>query len=91
MEGDGGGDPRRNTGPSSLGPNERQKEGEREQRRQEQRKPSSDVGWRYRRRPILEHRTKPSTVQMRSRRMKKMKKEIRIVMAPSHTDTRGLI
>ncbi|KAK7798375.1 hypothetical protein U0070_018545 [Myodes glareolus] len=80
MEGDGGGDPCRNTGPSSLGPNERQKEGEREQRGQEQRKPSSDVGWRYRRRLILEHRTEPFTVQMRSRRMKKMKKEIRTAM-----------
>ena len=39
--------------------------------------PSSDDGWRYRRRPTLEHRTEPPKVQMRSRRRKKMKKEIR--------------
>ena len=39
--------------------------------------PSSGDGWRYRRRPTLEHRTEPPKVQMRSRRTKKMKKEIR--------------
>ena len=39
--------------------------------------PSSDDEWRYRRRPTLEHRTEPPKVQIRSRRMKKMKKEIR--------------
>ncbi|KAK7823563.1 hypothetical protein U0070_004677 [Myodes glareolus] len=59
------------------GPNEKQKEREREQRRQDQREPSSDDGWRYRRRPTLEHRTEPPKVQMRSRRRKNMKKEIR--------------
>ena len=35
-----------NTGLNSLGPNEKQKEGEREQERQYQREPSSDDGWR---------------------------------------------
>ena len=39
--------------------------------------PSSGEGRQYRRRPTLEHRTEPPKVQMRSRRMKKMKKEIR--------------
>ena len=77
MDGDRDRDPHWNTWFNSLGPNEKQKEREREQRRQDQREPSSDDGWRYRRRPILEHRMEPSTVQMRSRRMKKMKKEIR--------------
>ncbi|KAK7796718.1 hypothetical protein U0070_023578 [Myodes glareolus] len=37
--------------------------------------PSSGDGWRYRRRPTLEHRTEPPKVQMRSRRMKKMTKD----------------
>ncbi|KAK7823049.1 hypothetical protein U0070_025866 [Myodes glareolus] len=37
--------------------------------------PSSGVGWRYRRRPTLEHRTEPPKVQMRSRRTKKMTKD----------------
>ena len=77
MDGDRDRDPHWNTGLNSLGPKEKQKEREREQRRQGQRKPSSDVGWRYRRRPILEHWTEPPKVQMRNRRMKKMKKEIR--------------
>ena len=77
MDGDRDRDPHWNTGLNSLGPNEKQKEREREQRRQDQRKPSSDDGWRYRRRPTLEHRTEPPKVQMRSRRRKKMKKEIR--------------
>ena len=36
-----------------------------------------DDGWRYRRRPTLEHRTEPPKVQMRSRRTKKMKNKIR--------------
>ncbi|KAK7801101.1 hypothetical protein U0070_022764, partial [Myodes glareolus] len=36
--------------------------------------PSSGDGWRYRRRPTLEHRTEPPKVQMRSRRTKKMTK-----------------
>ena len=79
MDGDRDGDPHWSTGLNPQGPNEEQKEGEREQRGQEQRKPSSNVGWRYRRRPILEHRTEPSKVQMKSRRRKKMKKEIRTV------------
>ena len=35
-----------NTGLNSLGPNEKPKEGEREQGRQDQREPSSDDGWR---------------------------------------------
>ena len=62
-------------GLNSLGPNEKQKEREREQRRQDQREPSSDDGWRYRRRLTLEHRTEPPKVQMRSRRTKKMTKD----------------
>ena len=41
--------------------------------------PSSGEGWRYRRRPTLEHRTEPPKVQMRSRRRKNMKNEIRTV------------
>ena len=77
MDGDWDRDPHWNTGLNSLGPNEKQKEREREQRRQDQREPSSDDGWRYRRRPTLEHRTEPPKVQMRSRRRKNMKKEIR--------------
>ena len=77
MDGDRDRDPHWNTGLNSLGPNEKQKEREREQRRQDQREPSSDDGWRYRRRSTLEHRTEPLKVQMRSRRRKKMKKEIR--------------
>ena len=40
-------------GTLDLGPNEKQKEGEREQGRQDQKKPSSDDGWRYRQRPTL--------------------------------------
>ncbi|KAK7795630.1 hypothetical protein U0070_015675, partial [Myodes glareolus] len=39
--------------------------------------PSSGEGRRYRRRPTLEHRTEPPKVQMKSRRRKNMKKEIR--------------
>ena len=35
-----------NTGLNSLGPNEKQMEGQREQRRQDQREPSSNDGWR---------------------------------------------
>ena len=77
MDGDRDRDPHRNTGLNSLGPKEKQKEREREQRRQDQREPSSADGWRYRRRPTLEHRTEPPKFQMRSRRRKKMKKEIR--------------
>ena len=65
-----------NTGLNSLGPNEKQREGDREQGKQNQREPSSDDGWRYRQRPTLEHRTEPPKVQMRSRRRKNMKKEI---------------
>ena len=80
LDGDRDRDPHWNTGLTSLGPNEKQKESEREQRSQDQRETSSDVGWRYRRRPILEYQTEHSTVQMRSRRMKKMKKEIRTAM-----------
>ena len=41
--------------------------------------PSSGDGWRYRWRPTLDHRTEPRKVQMRSRRRKNMKKEIRTV------------
>ncbi|KAK7801114.1 hypothetical protein U0070_002781, partial [Myodes glareolus] len=37
--------------------------------------PSSGDGWRYRRRPTLEHWTEPPEVQMRSKRMKKMTKD----------------
>ena len=77
MDGDGGRDPYWNTGLNSLGPNKKQKEREREQGKQDQREPSSYDGWRYRRRPTLEHWTEPPKVQMRSRRRKKMKKEIR--------------
>ena len=77
MDGDRDRDTYWNTGLNSLDPNEKQKEREREQRRQDQRKPSSDDGWRYRWRPTLEHQTEPPKVQMRSRRRKKMKKEIR--------------
>ena len=77
MDGDRYRDPHRNTELNSLGPNEKQKEREREQRRQDQREPSFDDGWRYRRRPTLEHRTESPKVQMRSKRTKKMKKEIR--------------
>ena len=51
----------------------------REQRRQDQREPSSDDGWRYRRRPTLEHWTEPPKVQMRSRRRKNMNKKGRTV------------
>ena len=77
MDGDGDGDPHWNTGLNSLGPNEKQKEREHEQGRQDQREPSSEDGWRYRRKPTLEHWTESPKVQMRSRRRKKMKKEIR--------------
>ena len=75
MDGDRDRDPHWKTGLNSLGPNEKQKEREREQRRQDQREPSSDDGWRYRRRPTLEHRTEPPKIQMRSRRRKKMTKD----------------
>ena len=37
--------------------------------------PSSEDGWRYRRRPTLEHRTEPPMVQMRSRRRKNKQKK----------------
>ena len=77
MDGDRDRDTYWNTGLNSLGPNEKQKEGKREQDRQDQREPSSDDGWRYRRRPTLEHRTEPPKVQMRSRRRENMKREIR--------------
>ena len=77
MDGDRDRDPHWNTALNSLGPKEKQKEREHEQRRQDQREPSSNVGWRYRRRPTSEHRTEPPKVQMRSRRRKNMKKEIR--------------
>ena len=77
MDGDRDRDPHLNTELNSLGPNEKQKEREREQRRQDQREPSFHDGWRYRWRPTLEHRTEPPKVQMRSRRRKKMKKEIK--------------
>ena len=77
MDGDGDGDPHWNTGLNSLGPNEKQKEGEREQGRQDQRESSPDDEWRLRQRPTLEHRTEPPKVQMGSRRRKNMKKEIR--------------
>ena len=76
MDGDTDGDPHWNTGLNSLGPNEKQKEREREQGRQDQREPSSNEGWLYRWRPILEHRTESPKVQTRSRRRKNMRKEI---------------
>ena len=79
MDGDRDRDSHWNTGLNSLGPNENQKERECEQRRQDQREPSSDDGRRYRRRPTLEHWTEPPKVQMRSRRRKNLKKEIRTV------------
>ena len=75
MDGDRDRDSHWNTGLNSLGPNEKQKEREREQRRQDQREPLD--GWRYRRKSTLEHRTESPKVQMRSRRRKNMKKEIR--------------
>ena len=77
MDGDRDRDPHWNTGFISLGPNEKQKEREREQRRQDQREPSSIDGWRYRWRPTLEHWTEHTKVQMRTRRRKNMKNEIR--------------
>ena len=77
MDGDRDRDTYWNTGLNSLDPNEKQKEGKREQDRQDQREPSFDDGWRYRRRPTLEHRTEPPKAQMRSRRRENMKKEIR--------------
>ena len=78
MDGDRDRDTYWNTGLNSLDPNEKQKERKREQARQDQREPSSDDGWRYRQRPTLEHRTEPPPkVQMRSRKRKNMKKEIR--------------
>ena len=77
MDGDRDRDPHWNTGLNSVGPNEKQREGDRELGKQNQRGPSSDDGWRYRRKPTLEHRTEPPMVQMRSRRRKNMKKEIR--------------
>ena len=77
MDGDADGDTHWNTGLNSLGPIWKQKEREREQRRQDQREPSSDDGWQYRWRPTSEHRTEPPKVQMRSRRRKNKKKEIR--------------
>ena len=59
MDGDRDRDPHWSTGLSSLGPNEKQKEGEREQGRQNQREPSPDDEWRLRLRPTLEHWTEP--------------------------------
>ena len=90
-DGDRDRDTHSNTGLNSLDPDEKQKEGKREQDRKEQREPSSDNGWRYRQRPTLEHRTEPPKVQMRSRRRKNMKKEIRTRGVRSRTDTRVLI
>ena len=46
MDGDRDRDTYWNTGLNSLDPNEKQKEGKREQDRQDQREPSSDDGWR---------------------------------------------
>ena len=77
MDGDRDKDPHWNTGLNSLGPKEKQKERECEQRRQDQREPSSDDGCRYRQRPTLLHGTELPKFQMRSRRRKNMKKEIR--------------
>ena len=77
MDGDRDRDPRWNTGLNSLGPTEKQKEEECEQEGQDQREPSSYDGWQCRQRPTLEHRTESPKVQMRSRRKKNMKKEIR--------------
>ena len=82
MDGDRDRDPHWNTGLNSLGPNEKQKERECEQKRQDQRELSSNDGWRYRWRPTLEHRTESPKVQMRSRRRKNMKKEIRTARGP---------
>ena len=45
MDGDRDRDPHWNTGLYSLGPNEKQKERECEQRRQDQREPSPNDGW----------------------------------------------
>ena len=55
MDGDRDRDPHWYTGLNSLGPNEKQKDGEREQGRQDQREPSPDDEWRLRQRPTLEH------------------------------------
>ena len=77
MDGNRDRDPHRNTGLNSLGPNEKQKEREHEQRRQDQREASPVDEWRLRPRPTLEHWTEPPKVQMRSRTTKKMKKKIR--------------
>ncbi|KAK7821691.1 hypothetical protein U0070_003732 [Myodes glareolus] len=84
-DGDGDGDDGDGDGGDGDDPNEKQKEGKREQDRQDQREPSSDDGWRYRRRPTLEHRTEPPKVQMRSRRRKNMKNEIRTARRLSRT------
>ena len=46
MDGDRDRDTHWNTELNSLGPNEKQKEGEHEQGRQDQREPSSDNVWR---------------------------------------------
>ena len=59
MDGDRDRDTHWNTGLNSLGSNEKQMEGEREQGRQDQREPSHDDGWRLRQRPTLEHSTEP--------------------------------
>ena len=80
MDGDRDRDTYCNTGLNSLDPNEKQKEGKREQDRQDQRELSSDDGWQYRLRHTMEHRTEPPKVQMRSRRRESMKKEISIVI-----------
>ena len=59
MDGDRDRDPHWNTGLNSLGPKEKQKEGECEQGRQDQREPSPDNRWRLRQKPTLEHWTEP--------------------------------
>ena len=46
MDGDKDRDTYWNTGLNSLGSNEKQREGDREQEKQNQRGPSSDDGWR---------------------------------------------
>ena len=79
MDGDRDRDPHWNTGLNSLGPNEKHKERECEQRRQDQREPSSVDRWRYRVRPTLEHWTEPPKVQMSSRRRENMNRKGRTV------------
>ncbi|KAK7835973.1 hypothetical protein U0070_004064 [Myodes glareolus] len=88
MDGDGDGDPHWSTGLSPQGPNEERKEGEHEKGSQDREgsvhpliqgdwsDPASDEGWRYSRKPTLQHGTEPPEVQMRSRRRKNMKNEL---------------